>query len=157
MDRGQLIAQHLPYVKRTARGLFNVPAEREDMEQAGCEALCRCAAEYDAARSDSFWAYAYRRVRGAMLDEARRWTGYGHDKKRRPDPAELDEERAAAVPDCPFPLDVLTCLPARERELCLALAAGEKPREVAARWHVTESRVSQLLARARERIQETSA
>jgi RNA polymerase sigma factor for flagellar operon FliA len=61
-----------PRVALIARGLrrsLSLPSD--ELESAGFEALARAALRYDPATGTPFAAYAYYRVRGAMLDAAR--------------------------------------------------------------------------------------
>lgn len=71
-----LVKAHLPLVKRIAYHLVSrLPAsvQVDDLIQAGLIGLMDAAAHYDPAQGASFETYAGIRVRGAMLDEIRRY------------------------------------------------------------------------------------
>jgi RNA polymerase sigma factor for flagellar operon FliA len=75
-ERNQLILDHMPFVRRVALKLKRkLPSEANDLEdliQEGMVGLVLAAGRYDPALNDSFEAYAFQRVRGAMLDSLRR-------------------------------------------------------------------------------------
>jgi RNA polymerase sigma factor for flagellar operon FliA len=68
-----LVAGAMVRVPRIVRGLRQMLGgiSFEDCESAGYEALVRAALRYDPAMGVPFWAFAFRRVRGSMLDAAR--------------------------------------------------------------------------------------
>jgi RNA polymerase sigma factor for flagellar operon FliA len=71
-----LVKQHAGLVKRIAYHLIaRLPAcvQVDDLIQAGLIGLLEAASHYDAAQGASFETYAGIRVRGAMLDEVRRY------------------------------------------------------------------------------------
>ena len=79
LDRDNLVERHVPLVKRIAYHLLGrLPAEVQvdDLIQAGVVGLLEAARHYDPAQGASFETYAGIRIRGAMLDEVRRydWT-----------------------------------------------------------------------------------
>ena len=79
MDRDQMVEQHVGLVKRIAYHLLGrLPADVQvdDLIQAGVVGLLEAARAYDASQGASFETYAGIRIRGAMLDEVRRydWT-----------------------------------------------------------------------------------
>jgi RNA polymerase sigma factor for flagellar operon FliA len=72
----ELVKAHLALVKRIAYHLISrLPSsvQVDDLIQAGLIGLMEAAAHYDAAQGASFETYAGIRVRGAMLDEIRRY------------------------------------------------------------------------------------
>lgn len=72
----ELIKAHLALVKRIAYHLIaRLPAsvQVDDLIQAGLMGLLEAAGHYDAAQGASFETYAGIRIRGAMLDEIRRY------------------------------------------------------------------------------------
>jgi RNA polymerase sigma factor for flagellar operon FliA len=72
----ELVQQHAPLVKRIAYHLLaRLPAsvQADDLIQAGLIGLLEAARHFDAAQGASFETYAGIRVRGAMLDEIRRY------------------------------------------------------------------------------------
>ncbi|HIE13097.1 MAG TPA: FliA/WhiG family RNA polymerase sigma factor [Desulfotomaculum sp.] len=75
--RQELIIKHLPLVKQLAGRLaVRLPPwiSQEDLESAGVFGLISAIERFDPDHGTDFEAYAYRRVRGAMLDELRRLT-----------------------------------------------------------------------------------
>lgn len=83
-----LVAQHAALVKRIAYHLMSrLPpsVQVEDMIQAGMLGLLEAARQYDAGQGASFETYAGIRIRGAMLDELRRydWTPRSVHRKAR--------------------------------------------------------------------------
>lgn len=67
--RDRLITDNMDKVHNMASG-FHRPDLRDDMVSAGMEALVVSAARYKPGLA-AFWTYAYKRVRGAMLDVIR--------------------------------------------------------------------------------------
>jgi RNA polymerase sigma factor for flagellar operon FliA len=75
-DPDALLAQHTALVKRIAYHLIaRLPAsvQVDDLIQAGLIGLLEAAQHYDARQGASFETYAGIRIRGAMLDEIRRY------------------------------------------------------------------------------------
>lgn len=75
--REELIIKHLPLVKQLAGRLaVRLPPwiSQEDLESAGVFGLMSAIDRFNPDHGTDFEAYAYRRVRGAMLDEVRRLT-----------------------------------------------------------------------------------
>lgn len=63
-------ASRVPQIARALRGLLG-GVRFDECESAGYEALVRAALRYEPATGVPFMAFAYQRVRGAMLDAAR--------------------------------------------------------------------------------------
>ncbi|MBT9155051.1 MAG: RNA polymerase sigma factor FliA [Firmicutes bacterium] len=74
MDRDELVLSYLPLVRRIA-GRIYIPSpevlDREDLVAHGVIGLLEAAEKFDPARETSFASFAYRRIRGAMLDSIR--------------------------------------------------------------------------------------
>ena len=74
MERDELVLSYLPLVRRIA-GRIYIPSpeviDREDLVACGVIGLLEAAEKYDPARESSFASFAYRRIRGAMLDSIR--------------------------------------------------------------------------------------
>ena len=73
--RDQLIADHLKDVRHIlGRMLVTLPesVDRENLEAAGALGLVEAAHHFDPGRNVEFGAFAYHRIRGAILDELRR-------------------------------------------------------------------------------------
>jgi RNA polymerase sigma factor FliA len=84
----ELIMQHAPLVKRIAYHLLSrLPdsVQIEDLIQTGMLGLLEAIKHYDVSQGASFETYAGIRIRGAMLDEVRRfdWTPRSVHKKSR--------------------------------------------------------------------------
>lgn len=83
-----LVREHAPLVKRIAYHLMaRLPpsVQIEDLIQAGMEGLLESARHYDPGQGASFETYAGILIRGAMLDELRRydWTPRSVHRKFR--------------------------------------------------------------------------
>jgi len=74
MDRDTLILSYLPLVRRIA-GRIYIPSpevlDKEDLIAHGVMGLLEAVDKFDPAREASFPSFAYRRIRGAMLDSIR--------------------------------------------------------------------------------------
>lgn len=74
MERDQLVLSYLPLVRRLAARIY-IPSpeviDREDLVAHGVIGLLEALEKFDATRETSFASYAYRRIRGAMLDSIR--------------------------------------------------------------------------------------
>ncbi|WP_211224296.1 RNA polymerase sigma factor FliA [Oceanospirillum maris] len=71
-----LIDQHAPLVKRVAQHLLNrLPSTvmLDDLVQAGMIGLIEASQKFDGTKGASFETYASIRIRGAMIDEVRRY------------------------------------------------------------------------------------
>ena len=87
-DMDGLVVEHAPLVKRIAYHLISrLPScvQVDDLIQAGMLGLLEAVRHYDASQGASFETYAGIRVRGAMLDELRRydWTPRSVHRKAR--------------------------------------------------------------------------
>src|SRR5476651_1155172 len=74
-DNDRLL-ESLPWARHFARSCTsNLPdhLDRDDLQSAGVLGYLRAAARFDAARGASFRGYCAVRIRGAVLDELRRW------------------------------------------------------------------------------------
>jgi RNA polymerase sigma factor for flagellar operon FliA len=79
------IARYLPLVERVAaRVARRLPFHvvRDDLVSAGVVGLLECAPRFDAARGESFEAFAEFRVKGAILDELRGADPLSRDMRR---------------------------------------------------------------------------
>ena len=73
----QQIAEMLPLVHKVVRRVVTYikpPLSYEDLVSAGTVGLVRAAQDYDPSHQAGFKTYAYIRIRGAVLDELRRWS-----------------------------------------------------------------------------------
>lgn len=74
-ERGEISEEELALVRGIAGKLRNelgLAREHEDLVSAGYQGLIEARARYDAARGVQFSTFAYYRIRGAMLDYARK-------------------------------------------------------------------------------------
>jgi RNA polymerase sigma factor for flagellar operon FliA len=69
----RLIRDHVPMARRIARSMrrFARASEREDLEASAFMGLVEAANRYDAERKEPFEAFAFARIRGAVLDTMR--------------------------------------------------------------------------------------
>lgn len=70
-----ILTRYLPLVKRAAshlRSQVSACFDQEDMEQVGMMGLLEAWRRYDSEPDPQFESYAFKRIRGAMLDELRR-------------------------------------------------------------------------------------
>lgn len=73
----QQIADLLPMVHKVVQRVVTYikpPLSHEDLVSAGTVGLVRAARDYDPSHQAEFKTYAYIRIRGAVLDELRRWS-----------------------------------------------------------------------------------
>ena len=153
------ILEALPMVRRMASRYARTPLGLQDALGAGALALVEAAGRYDADCDVPFGGFARCRVKGAMLDAyyASRGTRCTPEAEVSCDPDEMGEtysDPATVRPD--VRLDLLAGiagLRARLRRVLVEHARGIPHCEIAAGLGVTESRVSQLLATARDRLQ----
>jgi RNA polymerase sigma factor (sigma-70 family) len=163
---------HLGLVRRAARSVARcLPhVELDDLVSAGTLGLLEASSRYDARRGVPFPAYAYPRVKGAIIDEARR-----HDPRSLPVPLEapvrtadgdvapidVTEDATAPKPDTHAELgelvEAVNDLPDREREILGLYTNGYSVGEIAAWQRCSGPRVSQLLSQARYRLVERLA
>jgi RNA polymerase sigma factor for flagellar operon FliA len=71
------IAQFLPMVRKIARRVITYlkpPLSFEDLVSAGTVGLVKAAGDFDPSYQADFKTYAYIRIKGAILDELRRWS-----------------------------------------------------------------------------------
>jgi len=129
----------------------------EDLVSVGLIGLLEAASTYDERKNPNFWLYAYKRVRGAMLDEIRSARYFGRA-------VGLDysfEEFLTAVHSgvCYMPLiefgekttwvNGLECLNARNRQIvALYFIRGFRLHEIATMFDITESRVAQICSKS---------
>lgn len=73
-EQSRLVEQHLPRVHSLARALaYGVShADLDELQSAGAEGLIEAALRYDPTSGTPFVAFAHYRIRGAMIDAARR-------------------------------------------------------------------------------------
>jgi RNA polymerase sigma factor (sigma-70 family) len=151
----ELIRAALPLVDRLVRRfLARRPAwvDRDAIRGAANEALVRAARSYQPSRGVPFDAWAHQRITGAMLDEQRALSFGARGKPLTLLP--LEEHDAADVNTADrvaMRLDLrhaLQALPAPERLIVVAGAAGYALHELSALLNVSEGAVWQRKQRA---------
>ena len=169
----------MPLVRSVAYRLRRrVPqVDTEDLVSAGMIGLIEAVDRYDDRLEVPFLRFAYRRIRGAMIDELRRAGALRRGLARGGSEAVSFQTRVAAErdltlvdvtadPTSPEPeaharlgevLDAFKALPSREREMLGLSAAGHRVREIAEQYGCSESRVSQILIQARFKLEERTA
>ncbi len=88
LDFDTVVARYTPLVQRIAhhlKGRLPASVQLDDLIQAGMVGLLEASRQYDASQGASFETYAGIRIRGAMLDEVRRydWTPRSVHRKAR--------------------------------------------------------------------------
>jgi RNA polymerase sigma factor FliA len=152
--------------------------DMDDLVSAGTIALLEAADRYDPERRVSFATFAYPRIRGAIIDELPKLVDSGAARHGRTGPLSLhaplatDAGRAASwievTVDHSMPepqrsaelselLHAIRELPRRERELLAMAVAGSSIGEIARLAGCSEARISQVLTRARFRLEERTA
>lgn len=120
-QRDDLVLENLKLVRHVVgRMIAKLPpgVDLENLEAAGTLGLVEAANRYDPKRGIAFDAYAYRRIRGAVLDELRR--------------------------NCPLPQKLLEKI-ARVRKACRDLPPPVQPEQIAAVCGMTHDEVSECL------------
>ncbi len=101
----ELVAPHLELARNIARKLSRVYRNlvaADEVEALAMLGLCEAASRFDSTRSEPFAAFAERRIRGSVLDELRRLSGFtrsGRRIQRRVTEARRELEVAGATSD----------------------------------------------------------
>jgi RNA polymerase sigma factor (sigma-70 family) len=177
MERDESVLAHVPLVRSIAWRLRRqVPQlEADDLVSAGMIGLIEAFHRFDDGRGVSFGAFAYPRIRGAILDEARRAVASPSSEAAGPvsldDCVTADEGALRLVevtpdPSAPGPepraelaelLAAFDELPTREREMLRLETTGFSVTEIATAHRCSVSRASQLLSQARVRLRDRTA
>lgn len=166
MDREikeRLLLDLLPFIRRAAR-LFAMRSGlcRDDLEQEGVIAAWKKLGSYDESRGCPA-AFVNSRVRGSMLDFARRSHMIGQFRGERKPPkvqplGDLHDRRRTEMDEVlrheDFEDLLKNCYPDERAILRRIYLEGVWQREVAVERDVTNVRVSQLVVSAYERIRE---
>jgi RNA polymerase sigma factor for flagellar operon FliA len=123
--RDDLIERHLEYVRHVlARIVLNLPQgiDAENLESAGILGLVEAAQQFDPSRGVPFKAFAFPRIRGAIIDELRR--------------------------NCPLPQQMLQAI-AQVRKACEGLEPPITPEVIAEATGLTPEEVDECLAAIR--------
>jgi RNA polymerase sigma factor (sigma-70 family) len=149
--------------------------ETEDLVSAGMIGLIEAVDRFDDGRGVSFGTFAYPRIKGAILDEARRNAAAA--KQSTEQTVSLDDlvsdadgalslAEVTADPTSPEPAPraelielfaAFDALPEREREMLKLDATGYSVTEIATAHRCSVSRASQLLSQARLRLRDRTA
>ncbi len=101
----ELVASHIDLAKRMARKLgrtYRSLIPSDEIEALALLGLCEAANRFDSSRTEPFAAFATRRIRGSVLDELRRQSGFtrnGRRIQRRLSEARRELEATGAVSD----------------------------------------------------------
>lgn len=176
-ERDDSVLAHVPLVRSIAARLRRrVPQlDSEDLVSAGMIGLIEAVDRFDDGRGVSFGTFAYPRIKGAILDEARRAAASStppNDQTVSLDDRVSDAEGALSLaevtadPTAPAPAPraelvelfaAIDGLPAREREMLKLETTGFSVTEIASAHRCSVSRASQLLAQARLRLRDRTA
>lgn len=168
---------HIPLVRSIASRLRRtVPQlDAEDLVSAGMIGLLEAADRFDDGRGVSFGTFAYPRIKGAILDEARRHASLRVASSDQPVPLDhpvSGDEGALSVveitpdPSAPEPapraelgelFEAFDALPKRERSMLALETTGYTVTEIATAHRCSVSRASQLLSQARLRLRDRTA
>jgi RNA polymerase sigma factor (sigma-70 family) len=173
------VLPHLPLVRRMAQRFWRTGLDVEvgELVSAGTIGLMEARGRYDKTRGIPFTTFVHQRIRGAILDEIRRQRPRWISRSRGMWEQSLDATVATpegdvrlsdmtADPSSPSPaahvelnelLDAVGALPRREREMIGLHVKGYTVTEIAELHRCSETRASQLLARARMRLEEATA
>lgn len=176
--RDTRVLRYLPLVRKLAnRAHRPLPhVEVEDLVSAGTIGLIEAADRYDPRLGVPFVSFAYRRIKGAIIDEISRLVPIRSSPDSSAQPVSLEApivedttltlmdvtvDRLAAEPELGVELtellDAVRRLPPREREMLGLSAAGHSVKEIALLYGCSESLASQLLLQARFRLEERTA
>jgi RNA polymerase sigma factor (sigma-70 family) len=153
------LAELLARVERTARGVRQPWLPHDELVAVGNLELVRCLRAYEEERG-AFWPWAHVRIRGAMLDAVRAWTGCDRHTGRQVRCASLpvsedgeellcDERGRDVVAELDL-RQALGGLAPRYRAVVLRHAlGGYSLREIGEAAGLTESRICQMWTAAR--------
>jgi DNA-directed RNA polymerase specialized sigma subunit len=68
--------------RKTTQLLKRPPSEEEELRNVGLSTLPEIVLRFDKARGVTFTTFAYRRIRGAMIDHIRKSSGYSRSEKK---------------------------------------------------------------------------
>lgn len=184
-NRDKRVLRHLPLVRSVANRMGpRVPqADVDDLVSAGTIGLIEAVDRYDAELGVPFASFAYRRIKGAIIDELRRLPGSRRAAAANAiseplisEPlslqAPIDEEQDITLMDVTADrrasqpervaelselLDAIQSLPRREREMLGLSTAGHSVGEIAELYGCSQSLASQLIVQARFRLEERTA
>jgi RNA polymerase sigma factor (sigma-70 family) len=176
-ERDDSVLANVPLVRSIAARLRGrVPQlDTEDLVSAGMIGLIEAVDRYDNGRGVAFGTFAYPRIKGAILDEARKHAAVAALRSEHAlslDDPVSDADGALSLvdvtpdPSAPEPAPraelvelfaAFDALPEREREMLKLDATGYSVTEIATAHRCSVSRASQLLAQARLRLRDRTA
>ena len=156
--------RHLPLVRYVVRRLrpASSPPELDDLVSAGTIGLIEAVDRYDPRRGVTFATFAYRRIRGAVIEEI------STSSEARSLEAPIGEEPGYTLMDVTIDpsvsepqssaelselLKAIGDLPDRDREILGLSAAGHSGNDIAQRYGCSPSLVSRILVDARFRLE----
>lgn len=156
--------RHLPLVRYVVRRLrpASSPPELDDLVSAGTIGLIEAVDRYDPNRGVTFATFAYRRIRGAVIEEIS--TSSEARSLEAPigeepgytlmdvtvDPSVSEPQSSAELSEL---LKAIGDLPDRDREILGLSAAGHSGNDIAQRYGCSPSLVSRILVDARFRLE----
>lgn len=164
--RADLLLAHRPYCRQQARLAARGPlrSHRDDLEQVALAALDRSILRYDFAHHHRLIALARWHIRGALVDYRRRRHLLHAPAGRRPlvahllhdhvDPARPEID---ALADQEFVRALLATCTARERDILLRHAAGEKAQSIGNDYGHTRHYICQVVAATLKRLRRIAA
>jgi RNA polymerase sigma factor (sigma-70 family) len=176
-ERDNSVLAHVPLVRSIASRLRRrVPQlDADDLVSAGMIGLLEAVDRFDDERGVAFGTFAYPRIKGAILDEARKHgaptlvpreptvslnepvsdaEGALSVADVTPDPTAPDPEPRAELVEL---LTMIDELPDRERQMLAQETTGYSVTEIALAHRCSVSRASQLLTQARLRLRDRTA
>lgn len=178
--RERVVLDNMPHVERIAREVapkFAAHLDIHELVQQGCVGLMQAAKRYDPATGGNFAAFAYFRIRGAIIDANRRaaYREETHDslqamqergRRRLDNPREtapeivdpgrrvdaVIEERQAQEGAEARLRAAIAQLPQEERCVLRAALRGHSPADLAERLGLSVGMVRKRLNSARERV-----
>ena len=146
MTGDELIVGHMGLVVDIVRKL--VGRTDPELVAAGNLGLVLAARRFDPARGVAFSTFAYKRVRGCVLDAMH---------QRRDGVLEVDVVAPSVDEDTAIVVrGIIDQLPARSARVARALAAGQTGASIAVELGVCEQRVSQLIHEMRPRFRKAA-
>jgi len=136
------LLEFLPWARHFARSCTSrLPAhlDHDDLQSAGVLGYLRAASRYDAARGASFRGYCALRIRGAVLDELRRWDWAPrsvHKSQRRI--TRVTSNLAEQLEREPTPVELAAALGLEETDLA-AYQTQAQPRQLVSLDEMTEN------------------
>jgi RNA polymerase sigma factor (sigma-70 family) len=166
-EQTALVEDYLPMVKGIARQLCQKLHffDFEELVSEGYVGLCQAAIRYDFENAAHFRTFAYYRVYGAMVDYTRRQRrGIQRSKEQdkftmvsfeTPITESLTVEDTLVAEEI-FSYDyfsVFSCLSERDAVIMFRYVfLNDRQQEIADDYGITESRINQIIARARKRM-----